>query len=405
MKIELERLALYQEVWDRPFSDICVKYGLSQTQLRAACRALGIPIPTDRYWAKLATGQDAIKTPLHEDFERSTYEYVETKSRAYFVQESDIQWLEKQLTWERSPENRIAVVMLPTKWDPTLREVRKHLEAQAVKMIRQIAEHEAKKASPSKARGTWEPAWNNSSTAVEAGAFLVDKHSVTGFRVSPATFKRALAIANALAIACRSRGLKFEVQDVHGPMLISKGDASISFALRERQETITASNGVLGFSKRYVPTDKLALVVSRHPGSDLQIVDTTEIKVEDRLNEVLCCMWTQVVRSGEESRLRAHEKQEREETAKIEAEIRQRRAAEQAQTESELAKIAALLADAESFEMAGRIRAYVQAATVTIPEDLQEPFKKWKVWALKVADSKDPKKGLFETLRRGDQNS
>ncbi|WP_138514550.1 hypothetical protein [Rhodoferax bucti] len=405
MKIELERVALYQEVWDRPFADICSKYRMSQSKLRAACRALGIPVPTERYWAKLATGQDAAKSPLLEEFDCYTYAYEQVKSHADFVEEEDLHWLENKLKWERARENLIAVVSPPTKWDPAIREVRKHLEAQAVRVNQQIAEYEARKLRPRNANRSWEPDWNNPSGPVEAGAFLVDKHSVTGFRVSPATFKRALSIANAIAMACRSRELKFEVLKTHGPIVISREAATITLALRERQEVAPLPKSVLSPSRHYLPTDKLALVISRHGGSDLQIVDSADFKVEDRLNEVFCCMWKQVVREKEEGRHRSYEQQEREEIAKIEEDIRGRLAAEHALKDAEDARKAALVADAESFATAERIRAYVQNASELVTDELHDLFSQWRMWALDVADAKDPTKALFKKLREGNHPS
>lgn len=63
-KIQLERDALYEEVWTEPISRLAPKYGLSGNGLKKICAKLNIPVPPRGYWARIQHGYKAKKVPL-----------------------------------------------------------------------------------------------------------------------------------------------------------------------------------------------------------------------------------------------------------------------------------------------------------------------------------------------------
>lgn len=52
-----ERERLYEEVWESPVTKVAKRYGVTDTALRKMCRKLGVPVPGNGYWAKLAAGK------------------------------------------------------------------------------------------------------------------------------------------------------------------------------------------------------------------------------------------------------------------------------------------------------------------------------------------------------------
>lgn len=60
----VDREALYEEVWSEPVTVVAPRYGLSDVGLAKICRALGIPLPSRGYWAKVKAGKIMKRVPL-----------------------------------------------------------------------------------------------------------------------------------------------------------------------------------------------------------------------------------------------------------------------------------------------------------------------------------------------------
>ena len=74
-KVPLQRYAdqqrayreeLYQKVWERPVSEVAKDYSISDNALRKRCINLNIPLPERGYWAKLKAGKAVHKEKLPE---------------------------------------------------------------------------------------------------------------------------------------------------------------------------------------------------------------------------------------------------------------------------------------------------------------------------------------------------
>lgn len=64
VKPDVEREALYQEVWQAPMIKVAEKYGVSSSYLARVCTLLNIPRPERGYWAKIAAGHKVRVPPL-----------------------------------------------------------------------------------------------------------------------------------------------------------------------------------------------------------------------------------------------------------------------------------------------------------------------------------------------------
>lgn len=60
------RKELYDLVWQTPMTKLSKQFGLSDQGLAKLCKRHGIPIPPRGYWAKLAAGKKALRTPFPE---------------------------------------------------------------------------------------------------------------------------------------------------------------------------------------------------------------------------------------------------------------------------------------------------------------------------------------------------
>lgn len=74
-----EREALYNEVWAEPMTTVAKRYNMSDNGLRKHCKRLGIPLPSNGYWAKLKASKSVTKPPLPEVYgilKRYVHSYV-----------------------------------------------------------------------------------------------------------------------------------------------------------------------------------------------------------------------------------------------------------------------------------------------------------------------------------------
>lgn len=61
---KVSREELYQLVWSKPLSKLAAELGVSGAAIGDRCRRLGVPRPTQGYWAKLAVGHSIRVPPL-----------------------------------------------------------------------------------------------------------------------------------------------------------------------------------------------------------------------------------------------------------------------------------------------------------------------------------------------------
>lgn len=62
--LEVDREALYAQVWQTPISSLAKQYSISDVALAKICRRLHVPVPPRGYWARIASGQQITKPKL-----------------------------------------------------------------------------------------------------------------------------------------------------------------------------------------------------------------------------------------------------------------------------------------------------------------------------------------------------
>lgn len=58
------REKLFKEVWEKPVVQVAVAYGISDVMIHKICQSLDIPVPPRGYWARLRGGEKIKKPPL-----------------------------------------------------------------------------------------------------------------------------------------------------------------------------------------------------------------------------------------------------------------------------------------------------------------------------------------------------
>ena len=59
-----DREKLYAEVWEKPMSEVCKNYGISDVALKKTCKKLRVATPPRGYWAKKDAGKETPKPKL-----------------------------------------------------------------------------------------------------------------------------------------------------------------------------------------------------------------------------------------------------------------------------------------------------------------------------------------------------
>jgi hypothetical protein len=63
-EIRWDRNKLYDEIWEKPATQVAKEYGISDVGLGKVCRQLNIPKPARGYWRRKELGLNVLRAPL-----------------------------------------------------------------------------------------------------------------------------------------------------------------------------------------------------------------------------------------------------------------------------------------------------------------------------------------------------
>jgi hypothetical protein len=403
-EITFEREPLYEEVWTQPITKIAAKYGLSDNGLRKVCIALDIPVPARGHWARLAAGQMVERMPLPESPQRTTFvaRPPAREPEGQFRTEQDDQWLAERLARETREDLRIVIDPAPPKWHPQLRELRARLQSDEVQFNKELREHEREEARRAKSRqhanspGYSGFAW---SWRVRSGGVLLDTHRAFPLRVTAATWRAAMAVANAIFVAAEKRGVTPTLDEKQGRFVLTLEGTSVYFAVRERfeqawRDEVETWSGRTRKEKYTKGTGRLFIAFYKN-GWDYRQFHADENAVFDDLSAILFApLYRKVVEEREERRAQAERERQQEIDRRKQQEVEHQRAVE-AERQRELARLAAierhretaLLKEARTWEAVAALRRYIAARC---EPGAHQTSQEWLAWARGVAQRHDP---------------
>jgi len=408
--LTLSREDLYELAWSKPISELSKDFGISDVALAKRCRRLGIPLPGRGYWARVDAGQRPYqpKLPEREPQSRdqgalmvaplvapSSADCLSSKSAD---EPQDEVWLSERIAFEKCPENTIIVEQPPTAWDPVVRTHRETLRAEAKEVLASKAAHARYEKLPQwRKDGTWDKDGSKWRSMMCSGQRLLDYHGPRPFRVTLETLERALAIANAVAIAGKARGFTLRDDEKDGRLALVGHAAELQFRVSEPLETrARPSKWRKGEMEKYkVPTGRLRISLRNGWREGPIFEDRAGSRLETLLNRLFVALNKAVIRQWRDARaLRVREEERRLEELKR-AEEERNRAEEERKAALERRKRGALRTEARRWQEAQRIRSYVawvQSTESTEQGNAQvsEPMNAWVQWALAVADGLEP---------------
>jgi hypothetical protein len=420
-RLTLSREDLYELAWSKPISELAKDFGISDVGLAKRCRRLRVPLPGRGYWARVDAGQKPYRPKLPQrepqwhDQNALTVPTTEIGEEKLPTTEEtqDGPWLAERLAFEQRPENAIVVEQPPSRWDPVVRIYRDALRAEVKDVLASRAAHARHEKLPE-----WRKQrdWNNDGykwrSMVGNGQRLLDYHKPRAFRVTMETLERALAITNAIATAGKARGFVVRDDQKKGRITVVGHAAELQFRVTEQLETkVQPSSWRKGETEKYkVPTGRLRITMTNGWREGPIFEDKGDVKLETRLNQFFTALYKPIVKQWQDAR-ETKIRREQERLAELKrAELEENRAEEERKSAAERRKRDGLCAEAQKWENAQRIRAYVErvrevasggrnqgAIEVQGQGNGRDASAGWVEWALMVADELDP-----TALRRQD---
>jgi hypothetical protein len=352
----LTRKQLYDLVWSEPVSKIAPRYNISDVGFAKLCRREAVPLPPRGYCAKLKFGKKVPKPRLkpRENLEAETVVIADRPLVERPELPADIA---AAIDYEQLDEARIVVPKAVSTCHPI---IEKWLE-------------------DDRRRDT---AWPGSSRSVVRMTSLERRR-----RTLLTVFFRALE-RRGWKLAAESHA-KFTVKMVGQTMTFGSSEVikqkRIPITAEDRQKHYYSSHETDRLEHQ--PTGLLRLRLYKYYGKYRDWVETADRPLESRLNDVIVGMLQEAARDREREEKWAEQRRQYELQ-----EQRQREAEERARRQRQ--QIDKLIADANRWVSANRVRSYVQHAREVgrAPIDDGQSIDEWAGWALSVADRLDPTK-------------
>lgn len=375
--IVLTRQQLYERVWDTPMRKLGPELGGTDVGLKKICGRYGVPTPGLGYWAKLQYGK-APKRPRLPKLDDPRLAEIKILPCGGAVQGPRPEGPQDPLAErERDPGNKIEVAAGLEDLLPAVARTHKSLLA----------------AKPD-----------------EYGMVEPRAQKTMDVRVAPERVERACRIMQALLTALDRRGLVVAVGGGSGGTTVEVSDEQLAFGIYEvvrRQERppIPAEKRELerwyGSSNKqffeYVPTGILSLAVFSGPsnGRRRRFTDSKRRPVESLLNAFVISLY----RTAEDIKAdRARKEQlrlEREEAERQRHALEWLRVQKLHEIKDEEKRVAGLMAEANGWHDARRVRRYVEATRAFLVKrdgsiDPGSDADEWVRWASDQADRLDP---------------
>ena len=372
--IEVDREALYNEVWTDPVTVVAERYGISDVGLAKICRKYAIPLPERGYWARIKSGQTVKRTRLPKLKQEGAVSIALKRVPSEMLQAK--QEVKRQSISARQSLGKTVVPLELIDPHP--------LVATALKRLNQRS------------------GWDNPKGLRSAPSEILN------VAVTPDSIDRALVMVDTLLKKLEIMGVTVEIEAKTLTTWLVFPATRISFAVtehvaRSRHEPTPAevkardrywnrwrydrSNDVSPPQipdYDYTPTGLLTFTAGSWPSRNWR--DSTRTSLHTRLDAVIdgLFVFAEETRAKEEERLRQAELQ---------------RIAEEryqfliSRRESEQTKFKKLEEDARNFERASRLRIYadvVEQRAASEPNGITSEVLDWLSWARAKADWIDP---------------
>lgn len=367
------REKLYEEVWAKPVVQVAVQYGVSDVAIHKICKSLNVPVPPRGYWARIRAGEKIKKPPL------PVAKGISEKTGLKTFEGTKVPTAPKQTLSFLTEDERQKVL----------------LGAEQI----QLPDENAKLHNKIRAYHSKVKEWNKNDRKPEGAqrSFknYTDRPPFLAGVISSETLPRVYRILDALYRQVEILGgsvnddLSLQIRNEHVSLEISEAQDEIKHEItrQEAQELIIYEDAMRHnkwASKPnirkydYIFNGKLRICIRQ----SRYFRDSEKEKVESRLGDMLIELYeeSEVVRKNRE----AYEEEKRRE-----AEEKRLREERRNRYNEEVDKTAALTNMAQDYDIACKIRAYINALEPKV-DMKDEKTAEFIDWAKKKADWFDP---------------
>lgn len=366
-----KREKLYEEVWEKPVVQVAVSYGVSDVMIRKICKSLDIPVPPRGYWARLRAGEKIKKPPLPVKEGVNQIIGHKTFEEAKVVSGQILAFL---------PEHERQEVLLAAEQIQLSDEKEKvHKKIRAYHpIVREWNKNDRKEEGAQRS-------FKNYSTPPPFLAGVISNETLPRVHRILDTLYRQIEILGGsvnddLSLIIRNERVTlkiFEGQDeVKHALTRQEAQDLVVYEDRIRHDRWASKPNIRKYD--YIFNGKLKISILNNK----YFRDSEKVKIESRLGDMLIDLYeeSEVVRKKREADEEAQRKREEEIRLREEREILYSKEAD---------KTIALTNIAQDYDMACKIRAYIEA--LELRADLSdEATAEWIDWAKKKADWFDP---------------
>lgn len=365
-----DRETLYQEVWTIPVTEVAKKYHVSDVAIHKVCKSLDIPTPPAGYWAKLRAGKKTVaRPPLPQTGKPAKKAGAQTIPDPLRLENA-----EDILAFLGAEERSIILtvasqIILPGENDrmhPAIIAYRKEIAAWK-KQTKDIQE-------PWRLRNLPKPlflATEVSDESVPRACRIIDAISKAIEPLGCKLTEKLTFIVNGEEVALSFSEAKDKVP--HVPTK-EENRKLLEYEERRKRFTYESKPQIHKYDQQY--TGRLSCSVN----GEKIFRDCKAYRLEDRIGDIMVEMYVAAEKARQRRLAREEAERIRQEEQRKKEELRQH-------YNEEVDRTIALENEADDYDMACKIRAYIAAYQAAHPH---EDVSDWTAWAREKADWYDP---------------
>ncbi|SCL85454.1 hypothetical protein [Sporanaerobacter sp. PP17-6a] len=373
------REKLYEEVWAKPVIQVAVKYGVSDVMIHKICKSLDIPVPPRGYWTRLRAGEKIEKPllPIREGVnEIIGYKTIEEVSEVSQQTLAFLSEYERQEVLLASKQIRLS-----GEKEKLHKKIRKYHP-----IVREWNKNDRKD------KGAQRSFRNYTNVPPFLAGVISNEALPRVYRILDALYRQIEMLGGSvnddLSLIIRNERVTlkiFEVQDeVKHELTRQEAQELVVYEDALRHSEWASKPNIRKHD--YIFNGKLRISILKNK----YFRDSEKAKVESRLGDMLIELYeeSEVVRKKREADEETQRKRDEEKRLREEREMRY---------SEEVDKTIALTNIAQDYDMACKIRNYIDA--LELKTDLSdEKTAEWIDWAKRKADWFDPIIGREDEL-------
>lgn len=388
----LNRERLYEEVWTAPMKHVGTKYGLSGTEVRRLCDKLQIPVPAQGHWTRVQMGLPIQRQPLQPLKQPQTTKDIHRRrtSRASEVPQSQ----ESKTCVTPADVMADKISKAPTHWHGALNAFRDRIKKAVANADTLKRKYEWEQAHPGKRHPSHLDSYGSWESFCDAGQLLAATHRKSVARLSLRSYERGLAFLNAICVRAEAVRYVVDMGKEDSRLRLIRDQAYVEIRVGEEMDA--------GFRpkmrswepaqvKRLMPSGRLFVFIEQQGTGETKITDRKDQLLEQQFDRIFEVIATR--HQGSVSRLAEWAQWDRDrkvaETRRQEEDRQRKEAQEQAERERQLRNN--FISEAESWDKARVLRAYLDALDTRLAEGgrAMDGYAEWRRWAQVVVEELD----------------